>query len=96
MSRTRSKLPRIPDTIAGLVDPRLSGARCAGKAPLFDTEIEEEFTEDRSARLAWAAQQCTRCPVQSACRTAVTELGHPTGMWAGRVHGRLGRPEEAA
>jgi len=91
MTRT-ARSPQIPDLFAGLVDPRLSGARCAGKHPLFDTEIVGESDEHRSSRLTWARQQCMQCPVQAACRTAATEQDHPVGLWAGRVHGQPGRP----
>ena len=92
MSRTVSRLPRIPDTIAGLIDSRLSGAKCSGHAPLFDDELPNETSEHCSQRLTWAAHQCRACPVQSACRTAATELENPTGVWAGRTHGHPGRP----
>lgn len=85
--RKTSHLPRIPDPITGLVDPRLAGARCTGRAPLFDAELPDESLEGRSSRLAWARSQCARCPVQSACRTAATELDHPSGVWAGTARG---------
>ncbi|MEE2058268.1 WhiB family transcriptional regulator [Rhodococcus artemisiae] len=90
--RKTSHLPRIPDLIAGLVDPRLHGARCTGRAPLFDAELPDESVESRSARLAWARGQCARCPVQSACRTAAAELSNPSGVWAGTARGLIGRP----
>jgi len=92
MSRRPSRLPAIPSLFEHLVDPRLTGARCTGRAPLFDAELPDETTENRSARLAWARQQCTRCPVQSACRTAATEQPAPAGMWAGYVHDEPQKP----
>lgn len=92
MTRVKSRLPQIPDLLAGLVDPRLSGARCAGKSPWFDAEIDGETDKDRSDRLTWARQQCVRCPVASACRTAGLEQDRALGVWAGRVHGLPGRP----
>ncbi|MFZ3395634.1 WhiB family transcriptional regulator [Rhodococcus sp. 7Tela_A2] len=92
MSRTVSRLPRIPDTIAGLIDSRLSGAKCSGHAPLFDDELPNETSEHRSQRLAWAAHQCRACPVQSACRTAAAEVTDPAGLWARPIHGQPGRP----
>lgn len=99
MTRRRNpREPHVPDPIAGLVDPRLVGAKCRGKAPLFDDEVPDETSEHRSARLDYAANLCTRCPVQSACRTAVTELDHPTGLWAGTIRnpaGTPGRPRKA-
>ncbi|APE08174.1 WhiB family transcriptional regulator [Rhodococcus pyridinivorans] len=92
MTRRASRLPQIPDRIVALVDPRLRGARCAGKSPLFDAELGNETTEERSERLSWARSQCTRCPVAGPCRTAAGEQEHPFGMWAGHVHGLPGRP----
>lgn len=94
--RQASRLPQIPDPIAALIDDRLVGARCAGKSPWFDAEIDGETAEDRSDRLTWARQQCTRCPVTSACRTAAHEQEHPLGMWGGKVHGLPGRPGRTA
>lgn len=94
--RTTARSPQIPDQIAGLVDPRLTEARCAGKSPLFDAELDNETAEERSARLTWARQECTRCPVQAACRTAAHEQTHPLGIWAGHVHGLPGRPKAGA
>ncbi|MEZ5150702.1 WhiB family transcriptional regulator [Rhodococcus zopfii] len=98
MTRRRNpREPHVPDPIAGLIDPRLIGARCAGRAPLFDTELPDELPEHRSARLTWATRECTRCPVQTACRTAVTELDSATGVWAGHLTdpaGTPGRPQK--
>ena len=92
---TRKAPPKVP-LLAGLVDPRLTGARCAGRAPMFDAELEEESIENRSSRLAAAARICRGCPVLSACRTAGLELDNPTGLWAGNVHGQAGRPQKEA
>ncbi|WP_432677398.1 WhiB family transcriptional regulator [Rhodococcus pyridinivorans] len=92
MTRRASRLPQIPDPIASLIDERLSGARCAGKSPLFDAELDDETSEERSERLSWARGQCTRCPVQGPCRTAGSEQERPLGVWAGRIHGQPGRP----
>ncbi|AWZ25669.1 hypothetical protein CEJ39_17190 [Rhodococcus pyridinivorans] len=92
MTRSASRLPQIPDLLVGLVDERLSGARCTGRAPWFDAELDDETAEDRSERLTWARAQCARCPVAVPCRTAVSEIDHPTGVWAGRTHGLPGRP----
>lgn len=87
---------QVPDLIAGLVDPRLEGARCTGRSPLFDAELDNETAEQRSARLAWARTECTRCPVQGLCRTAAKEQDRALGMWAGTVHGLPGRPGTGA
>lgn len=83
---------QVPALFAGLVDPRLEGARCAGRSPLFDTDIDGETAEARSSRLMWARGQCNACPVASACRTAAAEQDAPHGLWAGKVHGLPGRP----
>ncbi|MDV6292246.1 WhiB family transcriptional regulator [Rhodococcus aetherivorans] len=80
---SKSRHPQIPAQFAGLVDPRLQGARCAGRAPMFDDDLPGENPETRSARLADAARICRGCPVLSACRTAAHEQDHPTGIWAG-------------
>ncbi|MDV6293305.1 WhiB family transcriptional regulator [Rhodococcus aetherivorans] len=79
---TRKAPPKVP-LLAGLVDPRLTAARCAGRAPMFDDELEEESIENRSSRLAAAARICRGCPVLSACREAAHEQPHPTGIWSG-------------
>lgn len=93
MNRRRNpREPHIPDPIAALVDPRLIAARCTGKAPYFDTELPDELPEHRSSRIAWAAHECSRCPVLAACRVAVTELDQPTGIWAGHLIDPAGTP----
>ena len=81
-----------------LVDPRLEGAACVGRAPLHDHEIDGEPAEDRMRRLDWAVRMCRGCPVQAACRTAVHEQDIPAGMWAGRMYetGPTGRRKETA
>ncbi|EHK84252.1 WhiB family transcriptional regulator [Rhodococcus pyridinivorans] len=96
MSRRQSRVPAIPPLLERLVDPRLAEARCTGKHPLFDAELDEETAEERSERLSWARGQCTRCPVQGPCRTAAGEQEHPLGMWGGKVHGLPGRPGKTA
>ncbi|AWG98710.1 WhiB family transcriptional regulator [Rhodococcus ruber] len=96
MTRRQARLYPIPPTLTALVDPRLTGAACTGRAPLFDAELEEESAENRSSRLAAAARICRGCPVLSACRTAAREQDRPTGMWAGTIrnpHG-YGRPRK--
>lgn len=96
MTRRASRLPQILDPIASLIDERLAGARCAGKSPLFDAELDNETADERSERLSWARGQCTRCPVQGPCRTAAGEQEHPLGMWGGKVHGLPGHPGRTA
>ncbi|QDC16073.1 WhiB family transcriptional regulator [Rhodococcus ruber] len=98
MTRRVSRLPAIPPRLAALVDPRLTGAACTGRAPMFDAELEEESIENRSSRLAAAARICRGCPVLSACRTAAHEQDHPAGLWAGRLRNHnpqgYGRPRK--
>lgn len=96
MTSRAARPPRIPDPIAALIDDRLTGARCAGKSPLFDAELDDETAEERSDRLTWARGQCTRCPVRGACREAVGEQEQPHGVWGGVVHGLPGRPGREA
>lgn len=96
MNRRAARAPRIPDPIAALIDDRLIGARCAGKSPLFDAELDDETVEERSERLTWARGQCTRCPVRGTCRIAAGEQEHPHGVWGGVVHGLPGRPGREA
>ncbi|MBD8057230.1 WhiB family transcriptional regulator [Rhodococcus ruber] len=98
MTRRQARLYPSPPTLTALVDPRLTGAACGGRAPLFDDELSGETTENRSVRLAAAARICSGCPVRSACRTAAREQDHPTGMWAGKLRnpaGTPGRPRKA-
>lgn len=82
--------PTTPASLTALIDPRLHGARCVGRAPMFDAELEEESIENRSSRLAAAARICRGCPVLSACRTAAHEQDHPTGIWAGTLRNPQG------
>ncbi|WP_082921010.1 WhiB family transcriptional regulator [Rhodococcus sp. HS-D2] len=96
MTSRVARPPRIPAPITSLIDDRLIGARCAGKHPLFDAELDDETAEERSERLAWARAQCTRCPVQGACRIAAGEQDNPFGIWGGKVHGLPGRPKAGA
>ncbi|MCF8781249.1 WhiB family transcriptional regulator [Rhodococcus ruber] len=90
MTTKPGRWPLIGDTLAALVDPRLTSAACTGRAPMFDAELEEESIENRSSRLAAAARICRGCPVLSACRTAAHEQDHPTGIWAGTLRNPQG------
>lgn len=77
--------PRPPATLHALADPRLHGAACAGKAPLFDSDVEGETRAHKEYRLHVAARTCCTCPVLTACADAVTELPatHRQGIWSG-------------
>ncbi|WP_238586393.1 WhiB family transcriptional regulator [Rhodococcus rhodochrous] len=52
---------------------------------MFDDDIPGESEAEQSRRLAAASAVCIRCPVRGPCRTAAGELGHPVGVWAGRL-----------
>ena len=97
MTRRQARPYPIPPTLTALVDPRLTGAACSGRAPMFDAELEEESIENRSSRLGAAARICSGCPVQAGCAVVATEAGrHAEGVWAGRIPAPrpLGRPRK--
>lgn len=75
------------ERLAQLIDARLSGAACAGRAPLFDLDTSTEDTA-AAARHALAVRYCHTCPVRATCR-ALAEQHCPAtfGVWAGRVYG---------
>lgn len=89
--RSRDGLPVPTPEIPMLVDPRLSGARCAGMAPTFDAWIPDEPDDERQDRLAYARDLCSRCPVQLSCRQAATEH-KASGIWGGKLYGDAGKP----
>lgn len=83
--------PKAIGVLAELVDPRLVGAECAGRAPLFDDQVDGETDDDREYRLGAAARVCQRCPVLALCATASNE--HPArGVWAGQLRNAAGNP----
>lgn len=85
--------PKAIGVLAGLVDPRLTGAACAGRAPLFDDQLDGEYDDDREYRLGAAARICRGCPVLALCGTAANE--HPArGVWGwgATKRGRSDRP----
>lgn len=77
------------DNIANLLHAirpgAFTGARCTGKAPLFDSQREDETPETFLDRLATAQELCRSCPAQTPCRDAI--LTEPpsrrTGIRAG-------------
>lgn len=77
--------PRSPVTLHALIDPRLHGASCAGKAPLFDTDVDGETYSHKEYRHHVAARICRICPVRNACADAVAELPSTQrqGIWSG-------------
>lgn len=96
MTRDRGGWPAIAALATELADDRLTGAACAGRAPLFDAEVPGEDDDDAAYRLAAAARVCRGCPVRDPCRTVAGELGgQAVGVWAARTSGRSrprGRP----
>lgn len=83
----RAQFPRILLPLLALVDPTLSRAACAGRAPLFDDEIDGETAEQREARHHSATSICRNCPVQRECRAAAGGQ-HALGIWAGACQPR--------
>ena len=84
-----SRKKTVVDLLAGLVDPRLTGAACAGQGNLWDDILDDdddEASEDREARHHRARTICRRCPVQAECETAASEHDS-TGIWNGRLQG---------
>ena len=81
-----ARFPTIPDLdLPGLVDQRLTGAACAGHAPLFDATRHGENEDRREHRHHQARTICHQCPVRATCKTVANELpaAHRTGIWAG-------------
>ncbi|MFD4368980.1 WhiB family transcriptional regulator [Rhodococcus sp. NPDC058521] len=94
----QGRWPSRVSTLEALVDVRLTGASCAGRAPLFDDQLDGESDAQRHVRLTKAAEVCHTCPVRIACATAALEH-QATGLWAGRIRnpaGNPGRPRKAA
>lgn len=88
---TPRKPPASIPLLARLVDPRLHGAACTGRAPWWDESIDGETPEDRRDRHDAARRICRGCPVQGACHDAATEHD-ATGLWAGMIHNPAGMP----
>ena len=78
----------LADALAGIVDPRLEGAACAGLAPLFDPRETNESDAEWTTRRDGAIRVCQRCPIRAACATVAAEIPRTThaGIWAGNVH----------
>lgn len=70
--------------------PSLSGAACAGMAPLFDARGEGEPRARYLNRVRKAASICETCPVLANCREAVlsSKPSRRTGIWAGLRFGK--------
>jgi len=75
-------------------DAGLDGAACAGRAPLFDADIDGESSEQRDDRHATAQRICGTCSVLDACTSTIATLPPRTdGVWAGVL--RSGRTRQA-
>lgn len=69
--------------------PDLPGARCRGSTDWdWDPHERLEAADSRDARLAAAADECSRCPALAACRTwlhGLPESKRPVGITAGEL-----------
>ena len=62
----------------------MAGAACVGLAPLFDSDVDGETSEARTARHDRARAVCARCRVRAVCRSSLDTLPPETvGVWAG-------------
>ena len=71
--------------LAGVVDARLEGAKCAGLAPMFDPREVGESDDEWGARRFHARTLCLACPVRPACAEIGDEIPKttPAGIWGG-------------
>lgn len=82
------------DQFAGLLDaigaaPALPGARCRGKAHLFDAAGKHEAPETTEQRHTQALGLCRLCPSLAGCTTWFDTLPatrRPKGVVAGRLN----------
>ncbi|ANI91669.1 WhiB family transcriptional regulator [Dietzia timorensis] len=79
----------LEKTLASLADPRLDGAACKGKAPLFDDRGPRESWYNYRARIAEARSYCQVCKIRTVCAQIIEETPRTrrAGMWAGHVQG---------
>ncbi len=88
-------LSAAEDLLAALTsDVGLDGAACAGRAPLFDADIDGETSDERDDRHETAQRICRTCSVLNACMSTIATLPPRTdGVWAGQLH--TGRTRQA-
>jgi len=64
----------------------MAGAACRGLAPLHDSEVDGESSEDRETRHERATAVCEGCRVLNLCRASLDSLPPRTdGIWAGNL-----------
>jgi len=67
-------------------DVGLDGAACAGRAPLFDLDVDGAPSAERDDRHETAQRICRTCSVLNACRSTIATLPPRTdGVWAGQL-----------
>lgn len=80
--------------------PALPGARCRGKAHLFDERQPDEAPETAQQRHTQALGLCQHCTALASCQTwfgTLTPAKRPHGVIAGRViQPKAGRPRTAS
>lgn len=83
----------LSQMLAGVVDPRLEGAACAGRHALFDPPERNEDRDQLAHRHAAAARICATCPVLNACTEVAADLpkARRVGVWAGTPYDDQGR-----
>lgn len=88
-----SSIAALRTHLTALLGPAVTGASCRGRAPLFDLDLPFEPAEQREQRHAMALALCRGCPARAACAAALASSPPAvTGVWAGQVVGRPGRP----
>ncbi|MHA6628148.1 WhiB family transcriptional regulator [Pseudonocardia sichuanensis] len=71
---------------AFLAGPSLPAAACAGRAPLFDLEVDGESDEQRTARHEQARAICRTCAARAQCAAVISDhLAPIAGVWSGRI-----------
>lgn len=69
--------------------PALPGAKCRGRARLFDEQQPDESAESAAQRHKQAQMLCASCPSLDPCRDWFVRLRpreRPLGVIAGRLH----------
>lgn len=82
-------MSKLKAELAALADPRLDGAACKGKAPLFDDRGPKETEYNYRHRITEARSYCHACSIRQACAEIIAETSKTrrTGFWAGKMQG---------